>query len=104
MNLQIARIHIRSAGHPDARADDVTLDLRGTTGSPEHSLLWLRNAGGKTTLVRLLFALLQPDASARIGSEETGRRQGGLVEYVRADDTAHVVIEWRHAQDRLLDD
>lgn len=99
MKLQITRAYFSGIGHPDARADPLRLELTDRGGSdPADSMLILRNAGGKTSLMREIFSLLQPSAAERIGREETGGRSGNLTSYVQAADTAHVVIEWRRVE------
>ncbi len=94
MKLQISRIYLAGIGHTEARADPLTLTLLGhADAKPEDSLLFLRNAGGKTSLMRELFSMLHPAIVERIGREDTAGRTGNLVDYILRTDTAHVVVE-----------
>lgn len=106
MKLQISRIYLAGIGHTEARADPLTLTLLGhADANPEHSLLFLRNAGGKTSLMRELFSMLHPAIVERIGREDTAGRTGNLVDYILRTDTAHVVVEWRRVDSgKLFDD
>jgi hypothetical protein len=93
---QIGRIHLSSVGPEGARFDPLTLDLTRSDGTiAMDTILWLENGGGKTVLLRLLFAVLRPDQVASFGTEDTGRIKG-LPAFLLADDTAHVIVEWRH--------
>lgn len=101
---QISRIHFSSVGPEAARFDPLRLDLRLPDGTiaPE-TLLWLENGGGKTVLLRLLFTVLRPDQVAHFGTEDTGKVKG-FPASVLADDVAHIVVEWRRLDSRLLVD
>ena len=99
MNYKIARIGLRSIGHPAARFDPLSLDLRSETGNEAvDSVIWLQNTGGKTVLLRLLFSVLAPSSADKIGPpvlDANGRGKANLPAYLGAGDTGHVVIEWR---------
>src|SRR5581483_11258662 len=59
---QLLRLRFCNIGPRRARMDDLTLSMEDiTTGRATHSAIWLRNGGGKTTLIRLIFWLLCPD-------------------------------------------
>ena len=68
--------------------DDLTLSMEDiTTGQATHSAIWLRNGGGKTTLLRLIFWLLCPD--------KLMPDMHKIEEYVQPDDRSVLVAEWQ---------
>lgn len=92
---QLARIHVQGLGPADARFDPLTLDLQGPEG-PTHSVLWLANGGGKTTLLRLVFHVLRFSEARKIGKELPGS-QTALSGLLNPGDVGHVVLEWTWA-------
>jgi len=98
----LRRVYFDSIGHKDARFDPLVLDFRSDGGQkPLDSVLWLRNMGGKTSMLALIFSVLQPGYRDFLGREKAGEiRQ--LQKYVLADDIAHVVLEWSSTGDGLL--
>src|SRR2546425_1078947 len=106
MNFQISRIRLTCVGPEPARYDPLELDLTDAFGTgPADTVLFLPNTGGKTVLLRLIFSVLHPPVVETIGSEEVAGRSRNLLGYVLERDTAHVVVEWRHAQGgRFVDD
>jgi len=91
--LHLRRVHFASVGHRDARLAPLTLALVGEDGRPSHSVLWLRNGGGKSSMLNLLFAVLRPGRREFLGNDDSGKDRA-LADYVLPDDTAHVVLEW----------
>lgn len=68
--------------------DDLTLSMEDiATGRATHSAIWLRNGGGKTTLIRLIFWLLCPDKPMPDMHK--------IEEYVQPDDHSVLVAEWQ---------
>ena len=61
---------------------------------PQDSVIWLRNGGGKSSILSLLYALLLPHATDFMGRSV----QRSLTDYVDSGDTAHVVAVWRPGQ------
>jgi chromosome segregation ATPase len=91
-------------GHDSARFNDVTLDFVDRHGRPTNSVLWLRNGGGKTSLLSLFFAGVRPNKKEFLGqrAEEKIRR---LEDYVGPHDHGVVVCEWElDSQRGLFDD
>ena len=100
MNYQLTRIRLASVGPEPARYDPLDLDFMNAEGTgPADTVLFLPNTGGKTVLLRLIFSVLHPPIVEKIGSEEVVGRRGNLPGYVLERDTAHIVIEWRRAED-----
>jgi hypothetical protein len=91
--MRLRRILMDSVGHADARFDPLLLDFRGSSGQPLDTVLWLRNAGGKTSLLSLVFSVLQPHRNQFLGYLQKGAAKS-LDKYVLPDDVAHVVLEW----------
>jgi hypothetical protein len=91
--MRLRRIRLDSVGHPDARFDPLLLDFRGDDGQALDTVLWLRNAGGKTSLLSLVFSVLQPNRNWFLGYLQKGRAKS-IDKYVLPDDVAHVVLEW----------
>ena len=73
---RLLRLRFLSVGHAGARFDDLLLDLRDRDGDATDSTLWLRNGGGKTSLLSLFFALLRPDKREFLGLKVTGKTEG----------------------------
>lgn len=91
--LQLRRIRLESVGHPNARFAPLQLRLTTDDGRPTHTVLWLRNGGGKSSLLNLVFAVVRPNRREFLGSNEDGKDRR-LADYVLAGDTSHVAIEW----------
>ena len=87
---KLARLRFVSVGHPYARMRDFLLDLRDAQGRATDSTLWLRNGGGKSSLLNLFFALVRPDKREFMGGKDEKR----LEDYVRPNDHSVVVGEW----------
>jgi hypothetical protein len=96
---QIRRIRLDHIGAPAARFIDVTLDLTDTAGTPLDSILWLRNGGGKSTVLSLVCALIRPDRRDFLASGDTDKH---LEDYVLGADTAHVIVEWSGPAGQVL--
>lgn len=85
---QLLRLRFCNIGPRRARMDDLTLSMEDiTTGQATHSAIWLRNGGGKTTLLRLIFWLLCPDKPMPDMHK--------IEEYVQPDDRSVLVAEWQ---------
>src|SRR4051794_12439863 len=88
---RMRRIYLDRVGSPAARFRDVWIDLTGRDGTPLDTILWMRNGGGKSTLIALVCALIRPDRRDFLATATTGRH---LEDCVLGADTAHVVVEW----------
>lgn len=91
---RLSRLRFVSIGHPQARMDDLTLDFRDRDGRATDSTLWLRNGGGKSSILNLFFALLRPRKNEFLGGKADSKKRS-LGDYVLADDRAVVVAEWQ---------
>lgn len=96
---QIRRIRLDHIGPAAARFLDVTLDFTDAQGHPLDTILWLRNGGGKSTVLSLVCALIRPHRRDFLATAATGKH---LEDYVLGSDTAHVVVEWSGPDGRTL--
>jgi hypothetical protein len=90
---QLARLRMVSIGHPSARFGDLVLDFRDPAGHATDATLWLRNGGGKSSLLNLFFALVRPDRREFLGNRAEAK-QRRLEDYVLPRDRGVVVAEW----------
>lgn len=98
MTYHLAGYRLRSIGENSARMADLYLDFTAPVAEqkiPADSLLWLRNGGGKSSLLSLLYAILLPrkvDFMGRVA-------QRNLTDYIQTGDTAHTVAVWEPIAD-----
>lgn len=90
---KLRRVHFASIGWPDARLSPLSLDLADDLGGATDSVLWLRNGGGKSSILNLFFSTFRPGLSDFLGRAVEGQRRH-LADYVAADDSAFVLTEW----------
>ncbi|MGI5163406.1 hypothetical protein ACQEU3_03530 [Spirillospora sp. CA-253888] len=86
-------LRFRSIGERSARFTDLTLDFTAPEDGgrvPHDSVVWLRNGGGKSSILSLFYAMLLPGARDFMG--RTVRRS--LTDYVDTGDTSHVMALW----------
>ena len=92
--MKLRLLRFEGAGHRDARLAPLLLDFTGEERAGAlDTVLWLRNGGGKSSILNLFYALLRPGRREFLGSETEGR-QRRLEDYVAGEDTAHIVAEW----------
>lgn len=98
---RLRRMRLCGIGHDSARFDDVTLDFTDRDGRPTNSVLWLRNGGGKTSLLSLFFAGVRPNKREFLGqrADDKVRR---LADYVGPSDHGAVICEWELDSERCL--
>ncbi|GLZ14495.1 hypothetical protein Acsp04_47300 [Actinomadura sp. NBRC 104425] len=94
MTYQLSALRFRSIGERSARFTDLTLDLTAPgqdgTATPQDSVVWLRNGGGKSSILSLLYAMLLPAANDFMGRSV----KRSITDYVDSGDTSHVVAVW----------
>lgn len=94
--MRLRRVHFAEVGHRDARLAPLTLDF----GAAD-SVLWLRNGGGKSSILSLFYAVFLPSMRDFLGKRaEAGHRR--LTQYVGPDDLATIVTEWERPGARRL--
>ena len=90
---RLCRIHVVGVGKESARFNPLTIDLRNPqSGAPQDSVIWLRNGGGKTTLISILYSLLVPNASYFLG--KLNGKGATLEDFLRPDQLAVIATEW----------
>jgi hypothetical protein len=90
---RLARVRFVSLGHADARMPDLLLNFCDRGGRATDSSLWLRNGGGKSSILNLFFALVRPDRREFLGGKAEGK-QRHLEHYVLPNDRGVMAAEW----------
>jgi hypothetical protein len=96
VTYKLAAIRFRSIGERSARFTDLTLTLTAPSDDgpePQDSVIWLRNGGGKSSILSLLYAHLLPRAHDFMGRSV----KRNLTDYIDSGDTSHVVAVWEPA-------
>lgn len=93
MTYQLASLRLRSIGERSARFSDCTISTTGADGTPQDHIVWLRNGGGKSSLLSLFYALLLPKKYDFMGRAA----DRVLTDYVDATDTSHTIAVWHPA-------
>src|SRR6185503_3645333 len=90
---KLRRLRLISIGHDRARFENVTLTFLNRVAAPANSVVWLRNGGGKTSLLSLFFAGIKPHQRDFLGKRaEEGVRT--IDDYVGSRDQGVVACEW----------
>lgn len=101
---KLRRMRLVSIGHDSARFSDVTLNFTDRSGRPTNSVVWLRNGGGKTSLLSLFFAGVRPNKREFLGQRAEAKIRS-IDDYVGTRDHSVVVCEWElDAENSLFDD
>jgi hypothetical protein len=90
---KLLRLRFVSIGHPQARMDDLVLDFRDVSGDAADSTLWLRNGGGKSSILNLFFAIVRPHKGEFLGGKAEAK-QRSLSDYFLPGDRSIAVAEW----------
>ena len=98
---KLRRMRLVSIGHDSARFSDVTLNFTDRRGRPTNSVVWLRNGGGKTSLLSLFFAGVRPNKREFLG-QRAEEKIRSIDDYVGARDQSVVVCEWELDAENLL--
>lgn len=100
---KLSRMRLVSIGHPRARFDDLLLDFRDDQKRATDSVLWLRNGGGKSSLLNMFYSVVRPRQTDFLGGKG-GEEHRRLTDYVQADDRAIIACEWQlDGEDALFD-
>ena len=91
---QLLKLRFVSLGHPQARMDDLLLPFQGPDGRATDSTLWLRNGGGKSSILNLFFAILRPHKGEFLGGKAEAK-QRSLNDYILPSDRAVAAAEWQ---------
>jgi archaellum component FlaC len=98
-------MHFAGMGEACARFHPLTLDFRHpATGAAQDSVLWLRNGGGKTTLLSLFYSTLVPNQNHFLG--RLLGKGTSLHDFLRLNEIGVIVSEWDfpafHAPRRII--
>lgn len=91
---QLLKVRFVSLGHPQARMDDLLLSFQGPEGRATDSTLWLRNGGGKSSILNLFFAIVRPHKGEFLGGKAEAK-QRSLNDYILPGDRGVAVAEWQ---------
>jgi hypothetical protein len=91
---QLLKLRFVSLGHPQARMNDLLLSFQGADGHAIDSTLWLRNGGGKSSILNLFFAIVRPHKGEFLGGKAEAK-QRSLNDYILPNDRAVAVAEWQ---------
>lgn len=91
---QLLKLRFVSLGHPQARMDDLVLNFQSPDGRATDSTLWLRNGGGKSSILNLFFAIVRPHKSEFLGGKAEAK-QRSLSDYVLPNGRAVAAAEWQ---------
>ena len=89
---KLCRIHLAGFGQDVARFNPLTIDLTNQKREPQDSVIWLRNGGGKTTLISLLYSIFVPRVSDFLGMRT--QKNAKLEDFIRPNDIGVVATEW----------
>jgi hypothetical protein len=92
---KLCRIHFSGMGNSAARLNPVTLDFRGREGEPTHTVLWLRNGGGKTTMLSLFYSVILPAKREWLGRFHDKPTEVG--DYMEEKELGYIIIEFAFA-------
>ncbi|WP_405419423.1 hypothetical protein [Streptomyces erythrochromogenes] len=94
---RLRRLRLVNIGHAAAGFKSLVLDLTGGVSHVDGRvmpavdvILWLRNGGGKSSLLSLIFSLFLPAKGDFIGH----KKGKSLADYVPDQKVSHVIAEW----------
>lgn len=97
---QLIRLRFINLGHENARTTDLIVPLHDKTGYAADSVIWARNGGGKSMLLSLFLALINPHQKRFLGSiTSQGIRR--FEDYVPKGSRAILIAEWQ--SDEIVD-
>jgi len=94
---QLIRLRFINLGHENARTEDLIVPLHDKHGQAADSIIWARNGGGKSMLLGLFLALINPHQKQFLGSitNQGTRRFEHYVPKASGDNRAILVAEWQ---------
>lgn len=94
---RLRRLRLENIGHAAAGFKSLVLDLTGGVSHVDGRvmpavdvILWLRNGGGKSSLLSLFFSLFLPAKVDFIGH----KKNKSLADYIPDQKVSHVIAEW----------
>lgn len=91
---RLCRFYVSGAGNESARFNQLLVDLRDRhEWQPQNTIIWLRNGGGKTTLISLFYCIFIPKVSDFLGLKNG--KGAKLEDFVRENELAIIATEWQ---------
>jgi len=91
---KLCRFYVSGAGNESARFNQLLVDLRDRhEWNPQNTIIWLRNGGGKTTLISLFYCIFIPKVSDFLGLKNG--KGAKLEDFVRENELAIIATEWQ---------
>ncbi|MGH7635387.1 MAG: hypothetical protein ACRENC_16750, partial [Gemmatimonadaceae bacterium] len=90
---RLTRLRIVNLGHPQARMDDLTLNFLDAQQTGTDSTIWLRNGGGKSSILNLFYALVQPNRTKFLGATAELKKRT-IEDYVLPSEPGAIIAEW----------
>ncbi len=91
---KLCRFYVSGAGNESARFNPLIIDLRDRhEWKPQNAIVWLRNGGGKTTLISLFYTVFVPKISDFLGMRNG--KGAKLNDFVRENELAVIATEWQ---------
>jgi len=95
---KLTRIYTSGIGAKVARFSPLMLDFRNGQW-PDDAIVWLRNGGGKTCWLALVYSIFRPRSNHFLLRKAKGR-DSSIIDFVQANDLAYVITEWDDSGDQ----
>jgi hypothetical protein len=99
---KLTRIYTSGIGAKVARFSPLLVDFRNGKQQPDDAIVWLRNGGGKTCWLALVYSIFRP-RSAHFLLRKAKGRDSSITDFIQGNDLAYVITEW-DSQGSLLPD
>jgi len=90
---KLNRIYTSGIGTKVARFSPLTVDFRDNNKSPDDTIVWLRNGGGKTCWLALVYSIFRPRSPHFLLKKAKGK-DSSIMDFIQANDLAFVITEW----------
>jgi hypothetical protein len=102
---KLTRIYTSGIGAKVARFSPLMVDFRNEDQQGDDSILWLRNGGGKTCWLALVYSVFRPRTTHFLLRKAKGK-DSSIIDFIQANDLAYVITEWDDAgeQTKLFPD
>lgn len=97
---KLTRIYTSGIGTKVARFSPLTVDFRNGQNQPGDTIVWLRNGGGKTCWLALVYSIFKPRSQHFLLKKAKGR-DSSIMDFVQANDLSFVITEWDISGDQM---
>src|SRR5208282_2133010 len=94
---KLTRIYNSGIGAGVARFSPLIIDFRNGDQWGEDSIIWLRNGGGKTCWLALVYSIFRPRSINFLLRKAKGK-DSSITDFIQANDLAFVVTEWHDSE------